>query len=303
MAYYVTFKTDNEEEKVGIAFPDQRTVVDLERAENFMFNDTSIIPKNMLDIIKADDKVKSRIKKIENEASTSGNTVPVYNESDINLLAPIPRTPKNVIAIGLNYKKHNEEFTGNNKTSQYPIVFSKAPTSIVGPECKVNSYPQYTESIDYEGELGVVIGKKGKDIAKEKAQDYIFGYTIINDISVRDRQKRTSQWFLGKSMDTHCPMGPYIIEEENVDWPVKLDLITKVNSEIRQKSNTNLLLFDIPTIISTVSEGLTLEPGDVIATGTCEGVGLGFDPPKYLKKGDIVEVEIEKLGTLKNPIV
>lgn len=156
---------------------------------------------------------------------------------------------------------------------------------------------------DYEAELAVVIGKKGKDIPKEKVQEYIFGYTIINDISVRDRQKRTSQWFLGKSMDTHCPMGPYLIDKRDVNWPVALEIMCRVNGETRQHSNTRLLLFDIPTIISTISEGITLEPGDVIATGTCEGVGLGFNPPRFLKNSDVVEVEIEKLGILRNTVV
>jgi 2-keto-4-pentenoate hydratase/2-oxohepta-3-ene-1,7-dioic acid hydratase in catechol pathway len=206
------------------------------------------------------------------------------------------------VKVSLNYVRHNQEFTGSDKLPENPIVFTKAPTSIVGPEDEIRLRPDLTPEVDYEGELGVVIGKTGRDISKDQAQDHIFGYTIINDVTARDLQKRTSQWFLGKSLDTFCPMGPYLVHKSAVAWPVKLDIRTTVNGEVRQDSNTELLYFDIPTLIAAISAGITLEPGDIIATGTPEGVGMGFKPPKFLNTGDMVEVEIEKLGVLRNPV-
>lgn len=312
MAYYVTFQKENSEPKLGVALRDKNIIVDLPEAYQQLSSQGRItehqaIPNTMVELIQSCSKTKSVIQTIieevqKEDALRINEITYISYEEDVKLLAPIPRPSKNVFAVGLNYKKHSKEFNGNDYVTQFPILFSKAPTSVIGPEETIESYPQYTDSVDYEAELAVVIGKKGRDIPKEQVQDYIFGYTIINDISVRDRQKRTSQWFIGKSMDTHCPMGPYLVERSDIEWPAELELICRVNGEERQHSNTRLLLFDIPEIISTLSEGITLEPGDIIATGTCEGVGLGFDPPRFLKKGDIVEVEIEKLGVLRNTV-
>lgn len=226
----------------------------------------------------------------------------VFADQDARILAPLPRPSKNIFAVGLNYVKHNQEFTGSDELPKSPIIFTKAPTSVVGPEDAIELRPDLSPEIDYEGELGVVIGKTGRDIKAEHAQDYIFGYTIINDVTARDLQKRTSQWFLGKSLDTFCPMGPYLVHKSAVEWPLKLDIRTTVNGELRQDSNTEMLYFDVPTLLATISAGITLEPGDIIATGTPEGVGMGFTPPKFLKAGDIVEVEIEQLGVLRNPV-
>lgn len=160
----------------------------------------------------------------------------------------------------------------------------------------------YSHNFDYEVELAVIIGKDGKDIPFEEAEDYIFGYTIGNDITVRDIQKKHIQWFKGKSLDTCTSIGPYIVHKSAIPFPVDLDISSKVNGEIRQKSNTKDLIFDIPTIISDLSKGLTLRAGDIILTGTPAGVGAGFKPPKYLKPGDIVECYIEKIGSLTNII-
>ncbi len=225
-----------------------------------------------------------------------------FADRNARITAPLPRPSKNIFAVGLNYARHNQEFTGSDELPKNPIIFTKAPTSVIGPEDAIELRPDLSPEIDYEGELGVVIGKTGRDIPAEQAQDYIFGYTIVNDVTARDLQKRTSQWFLGKSLDTFCPMGPYLVHKSAVDWPLKLDIRTTVNGEVRQDSNTELLYFDIPTLIATISAGITLEPGDIIATGTPEGVGMGFSPPKFLNAGDVVEIEIEKLGVLRNPV-
>ena len=225
-----------------------------------------------------------------------------FAESGARILAPIPRPRKNVFAVGLNYVRHNREFTGSDRLPDHPIVFTKAPTSVIGPDVPIELRPDLTPEVDYEGELGVIIGKRGRDIPKDRAEEHIFGYAIVNDVTARDLQKRTSQWFLGKSLDTFCPMGPYLVHKSAVGWPVRLDVRTTVNGEVRQEANTELLYFDIPTLIATISAGITLEPGDVIATGTPEGVGMGFDPPRFLRSGDVVEVMIDKLGTLRNPV-
>ena len=221
---------------------------------------------------------------------------------DAALRAPIPRPRKNVFAVGLNYVAHNKEFTSQDTMPSHPIVFTKAPTSVVGPDDDVVIRPDISDQNDYEGELGVIIGKAGSDIAPEDAEEHIFGYAIVNDVTARDLQKRTSQWFLGKTLDTFCPMGPYLVHKSEVGWPVKLNVRTTINGEVRQHSNTDHLYFGLPTLIATISAGVTLEPGDVIATGTPEGVGIGFNPPRYLQDGDEMVVEIEKLGTLRNRV-
>jgi 2-keto-4-pentenoate hydratase/2-oxohepta-3-ene-1,7-dioic acid hydratase in catechol pathway len=156
--------------------------------------------------------------------------------------------------------------------------------------------------VDYEAELALIIGKKGKDIAPEDAEQYVFGYTVINDVSARDLQKRHEQWFKGKNLDTFCPMGPCLIEKDDLPYPPELDIRCTVNGEIRQDSNTRKLIFDIPTIISDLSKGMTLLPGDIISTGTPSGVGVGFTPPRFLADGDRIECRIEGIGTLSNQV-
>lgn len=308
MTYYATFQKANGDQRLGVVLRERSLVIDLGEAQKVLLEQGVLkadqpVPQTMLQLIEAAPEMTDVIQSIVREVKDLEQASFLYKEEGIKYAAPIPRPSKNVFAVGLNYKKHSQEFTGTDDLAQFPIIFTKAPTSVIGTEEGIERFPEYTESLDYEAELAVIIGKRGRNIAPEDAKDYIFGYSIINDISARDRQKRTSQWFLGKSMDTHCPMGPYIAEASEVQWPVQLEIKSRVNGEIRQHSNTRLLLFDIPTIISTLSQGMTLEPGDIIATGTCEGVGLGFNPPRFLNQGDIVEVEIESLGVLRNRIV
>src|SRR5690606_2196376 len=181
----------------------------------------------------------------------------------------------------------------------YPIVFSKVPESVIGPVAPILIDPEVSTAIDYEAELAVIIGRKGRGIRRENAFEHVWGYTIINDVTARDLQGRYSQWLIGKSQDTFCPMGPWAVTRDAFDTS-NADIRSRVNGELRQDSNTGRLIFDVPTIIATIAAGVTLVPGDVIATGTPAGVGIGFDPPRYLAPGDTVSIEIEGIGVLQN---
>lgn len=258
------------------------------------------VARSMLELI---DQGEAGVQAVRDLAERAAGQADLWRSAEgTRLLAPIPRPRRDIIAVGLNYVAHNAEFTGQARAQSYPIVFTKATGTVIGPHEYIESHANVTSALDYEAELAVVIGKRGRDIPAARAQDHIFGYTIVNDVSARDLQKQTSQWFLGKSLDTFCPMGPYIAHESLIGWPVELDLTCEVNGQVRQSSNTRLMTFDIPVLIETLSKGMTLEPGDIIATGTCEGVGMGFDPPRYLQPGDRVEVEIEGLGRLVNSV-
>jgi 2-keto-4-pentenoate hydratase/2-oxohepta-3-ene-1,7-dioic acid hydratase in catechol pathway len=228
--------------------------------------------------------------------------------ADVTLLAPIPVPHRNIFCVGKNYRDHAREFSNSGyeagavkgaEIDSHPAVFTKPANTVVGPNDAVQLHPHITSSVDYEAELALVIGKGGRDIKKEHAYDHIFGYTIVNDVTARDRQRNHKQWFLGKALDTFCPMGPWITTGDELD-PENLDVKCWVNGELRQNANTRDLIFDIPTLVATISAGLTLKPGDVIATGTPAGVGLGFNPPKFLRPGDKVSISISHLGTLTN---
>lgn len=228
--------------------------------------------------------------------------------SEVELLAPIPSPRRNIICVGKNYRDHAKEFSRSGfeagavagaEIDSFPAVFTKLPTSVTGPGTTVDLHSTITQSVDYEVELGVIIRKPARNVPREQAFDHIFGYTIINDVTARDRQKNHKQWFLGKTLDTFCPMGPWITTADEVDAE-NLDIQCWVNGELRQSANTRDLIFDIPTLISTISAGTTLLPGDVIATGTPAGVGIGFNPPRFLKPGDTVKMAISGLGELTN---
>jgi 2-keto-4-pentenoate hydratase/2-oxohepta-3-ene-1,7-dioic acid hydratase in catechol pathway len=215
-----------------------------------------------------------------------------------SLAAPVPR-PRKFFGVGLNYADHVAE--AGLPTPEYPTVFAKMPTCVTGPYDDVER-PIVSEDLDYEGEMGFVIGKRCRHVSKEDAAGVIAGYVAINDLSVRDYQLRAQQWTLGKSFDTHGPFGPWIVTADEID-PHALDLKTIVNGETRQHSNTSNLIFDCFEQIELLSSVCTLEPGDVVATGTCGGVGLSFDPPRFLVPGDVVRVEIEGIGALENTVV
>lgn len=229
--------------------------------------------------------------------------------SDVVFLAPLPQPPRNIMCVGKNYHAHAQEFTRSGFDSsassvadaipQAPIIFTKAPETVIGHDAEVRIPHGLSSAIDYEAELGVIIGKGGRGITAENALDHVWGYTIINDVTARDMQSKHKQWFLGKSLDTFCPMGPVAVTAD----AIRLDdtgLRCRVNGELRQDANTRDLIFDVPTLIATISAGLTLVPGDVIATGTPAGVGIGFTPPRYLATGDVVEIEIDGIGRLSN---
>jgi 2-keto-4-pentenoate hydratase/2-oxohepta-3-ene-1,7-dioic acid hydratase in catechol pathway len=213
--------------------------------------------------------------------------------------------------VGKNYSNHAREFSRSgfdagqsapaDAIPDCPIVFTKPPETVIGAGEAVWNAAGVTSGLDYEAELAVIIGKVGRGIAKSDAMSHVWGYTIINDVTARDWQRRHKQWFLGKSFDTFCPMGPIAVTADEID-SANLDVKCWINGELRQNANTRDLIFDVPTLIETISAGITLYPGDIIATGTPEGVGIGFDPPKFLKSGDVMTIEIQGLGRLENTV-
>jgi 2-keto-4-pentenoate hydratase/2-oxohepta-3-ene-1,7-dioic acid hydratase in catechol pathway len=227
--------------------------------------------------------------------------------SEIELLAPIPRPRRNVMCLGLNYLEHAEETASqvgrSAKAPEYPIVFTKSPTSVIGHEAAIPFDPETCSQLDWEAELGVIIGKAGKKIQAGNAHAHIFGYTVINDISARDIQLNHKQYFLGKSIDGGCPMGPYIVTADEIADAQNLKIECRVNGAVKQTSNTQNMIFNIASIIQWLSRAMSLEAGDVIATGTPSGVGFVRQPPEFLVPGDIVECEVEQVGLLRNRIV
>lgn len=229
-------------------------------------------------------------------------------KEEVRLLAPIPCPLQDVICLGINYMAHAEESARfENKAfggeRPYAIYFSKRVNRAVADGEPILSHSNLVDSLDYEAELAFIIGKDAKDVSEEDAKDYIFGYTILNDVSARNVQTRHKQWYFGKSLDSFTPIGPCILSADEVSFPPKLAIQSKVNGELRQNSNTELLIFGIAHIISELSQGMTLKAGTIIATGTPAGVGMGFQPPMFLKPGDVVECIIERIGSITNPIV
>ena len=237
-------------------------------------------------------------------AEQSGVSVPLSN---VTLCAPIPRPRQDVICLGINYKAHADEAERYStatfaKEREIPIYFSKRVNEAVPPEGFIESHPGLVQRLDYESELAVIIGKTAKGVKAADAGDYIFGYTILNDVSARLLQTSHKQWYFGKGLDGFTPMGPVITTADEISFPPKLAISAHVNGELRQNSTTDLLITGIPEIIEELSSGMTLLPGTIIATGTPAGVGMGFDPPKFLKSGDVVECTIEGIGTLRNTV-
>lgn len=229
--------------------------------------------------------------------------------SEVDLAAPVPRPHRNIFCVGKNYHEHAHEFAASGFDSsaakgavpEAPIVFSKLPETVVPSGAPIKIDASVSSAVDYEAELAVIIGKAGRNIAPADALDHVWGYSIVNDVTARDLQGRHSQWLIGKSQDSFCPMGPWAVTADEIDLS-DTSVRCWVNDELRQDSNTNLLIFDVPTIIAAISNGITLQPGDVIATGTPAGVGIGFDPPRYLIPGDRVRIEIGGIGVLENPV-
>jgi len=220
------------------------------------------------------------------------------NLSDVTLKSPVLRPPK-ILAVGLNYREHVAE-TGREMPT-VPIIFNKQSTAATGPFAPIYR-PKESVAMDYEGEMGVIIGKRCRRVPKERFSEVVAGYTVLNDVTIRDWQRRTPTMTMGKSWDSHCPMGPALVTADEVDIS-KLELKTIVNGDVRQHSDTSYLIFDVPTLIEHLSTAFTLEPGDVIATGTCAGVAVAMEGTPWLKHGDVVRVEIEQLGAIENTVV
>ncbi|HSV23519.1 MAG TPA: fumarylacetoacetate hydrolase family protein [Xanthobacteraceae bacterium] len=242
-------------------------------------------------------------------------TPPETNEpvalKNVKLAAPLGPLAKNVICVGKNYHDHAQEFARSGvdqsgdkqEVPADPVIFTKSTSSLADPFQKISASSDPTHTVDYEGELGVVIGKRCKNIKRAEALDYVFAYTIVNDVTARAVQQRHKQWFLGKSLDGFCPVGPWLVTRDEFGVPDAQELATFVNGEPRQSAKLRDMIFDVPTFIETVTAYVPLEPGDLLATGTPAGVGIGFDPPRYLGPGDVVKISISGIGELTNPVV
>jgi 2-keto-4-pentenoate hydratase/2-oxohepta-3-ene-1,7-dioic acid hydratase in catechol pathway len=298
---FVTAEYENSQ-FVGIINENGTHVLNVTKAEETRSGESNI-PGSMIECIKQGDvfinKISTLLKWIDQQTDKRP-----YNMSieEIKLLAPIPRPAKNIICVGKNYAEHAIEMGSADDIPEHIMVFTKAPTTVIGNYEAIMNHQNVTSELDYEGELAIIIGKEGRSIAKEDALDHVFGYTIVNDVTARDLQVKHKQFFIGKSLDTTCPLGPWIVHHSEIKDPNHLNIQTYVNGELRQDSNTQNFIFTLEEIISVLSRGMTLEPGDIIATGTPAGVGKGFKPPRYLKSGDEIEIRIEKIGVLKNKI-
>ena len=237
-------------------------------------------------------------------AAAGSNTVPL---ASVELLAPIPRPRKNIVCLGWNYFDHAKESAAVGgrvaEIPEHPVVFTKSVTSVNGPYADIPAQPDVTQQLDWEVELGVIIGTGGRDISEARALDHVLGYTVINDVSARDLQFRHKQYFLGKSLDGACPMGPWLVTCDEIADPQNLQLRSWVNGELNQNANTRDMIFSVARTIAILSRGMTLEPGDIIATGTPAGVGFARTPPEFMKAGDVVECEVAGIGRIKNRIV
>ncbi len=296
----VTFTKDSQEQKLGIIKDD--TIIDLAL---FGHKTNQSFPKSMLDLIDAGLDEVHRISNLLKTATENAIASCSFPINEATLLAPIPRPRKNIIGIGLNYTEHVAEsartLDTSNELPQKPIIFSKPPTSVTATNTDIILNPKLTQQLDWEVELAVIIGKKGKYVPQQEAMDYVFGYTIINDISARDC-RRAGQWIVSKGQDTFAPMGPYLITKDEIEDPHNLNLWLKVNGVEKQNSNTKFMLFNINALIEDLSTVFTLEPGDIIATGTPAGVGAGRNPQEWLQDGDVIEASVEGFGVLVNTV-
>jgi len=289
----VTYRT---KKGYGLGAVIEDYVLDLDKALGSKLSMLELLDMGAKGMEKAVKAVKDAEKNV-----SSGKLEGLMKLNEVNLAAPIPRTRKNIVCMGLNYAEHVKESDSDRPLPPHPVFFTKPPTSITGPYDPV-IYNRAVERLDYEVELAFVIGKEGKYIAKDEALEHVAGYMVFQDISARTLQRQHNQWYRGKSQDTFAPMGPYLVTADELEDPQDLDLWCKINGEIRQKANTSDMIFDVKTIISTLSDGITLEVGDVFATGTPSGVGAAH-PSGLLKVGDIIESGVEKLGVMRNEVI
>ena len=290
---FISFLEWNNTEAIGVLTRNEQSVIPI----------ADIIPEfknyNMIDFIQNCNK--NILSKLEKEIDTFKQT---YSIEKIQLLSPITKPIHDIICVGVNYQDHINEVKNNinDVQNKKPVYFSKRAIYIIGHNHNINSRLDLDEALDYETELAVIIAKKAKDIKIDEVKEYIFGYTIFNDISSRNMQKEHSQWYKGKSLDTYSSMGPCIVYKDDIKDINNLNIKSTLNDELRQNSNTKYMLHNINELVSDISKGMTLEAGDIIATGTPSGVGMGFNPPKYMKIGDKITCSIENIGELTNYI-
>ncbi|MFN8324865.1 fumarylacetoacetate hydrolase family protein [Flavobacterium sp.] len=296
----LTYKTQDTEPRLGFIHNNQ--VIDM---EDFGEISNFPLPNDMLDLIDMGFEIIAEITEMISETPENFFEEICYEMNEVTILAPIEKPRKNIIGIGLNYTEHVAEsartLDTTGKLPQKPIIFSKPPTTVTATNTEIIKNTKLTEQLDWEVELAVIISKKGKYVAKEDALDYVFGYTVINDISARDC-RREGQWIVSKGQDTFAPMGPILVTKDEIENPHNLNLYLKVNGVEKQNSNTKFLLFNINDLIEDLSIVFTLEPGDIIATGTPAGVGAGRNPQEWLYDGDVVEATVEGIGTIVNTV-
>ena len=296
----LTYKTEDTEPRLG--FIHNNLVIDM---EDFGEISNFPLPNDMLELIDMGFEIIAEITELISETEENFFEEIAYELDEVTFLAPIEKPRKNIIGIGLNYTEHVAEsartLDTTGKLPTKPIIFSKPPTTVTATNTNIIKNTKLTSQLDWECELAVVIAKKGKYVAKEDAMDYVFGYTVINDISARDC-RREGQWIVSKGQDTFAPMGPVLVTKDEIENPHNLNLTLKVNGVEKQNSNTKFMLFNINDLIEDLSVVFTLEPGDIIATGTPAGVGAGRNPQEWMYDGDVVEATVEGIGTIVNTI-
>ena len=263
------------------------------------------LPSEMLSFIAAGEPALARALEVA-EALSSDRTALTRLSlplSEVHLLAPVPRPRRNIVCVGLNYAEHASESRITSGLPEHPVYFSKPPTTVIGPEAAIPWHGHVSTRIDWEVELAVVIGRAGKDLSEDRALQHVLGYTVGNDITARDLQAQHQQWYKGKGLDGFCPLGPWIVTADELGDPQTLRLQLRVNGEVKQDASTSDMIFGVARLISVLSQGMTLEPGDVLMTGTPSGVGFARKPPEYLRPGDVVEAEIDRIGLLRNPVL
>jgi 2-keto-4-pentenoate hydratase/2-oxohepta-3-ene-1,7-dioic acid hydratase in catechol pathway len=310
---FVTFLHKNEQ-RLGLMGP-QEHIIDLAEVNRRYLKEGSLpFLTGMQGFIEAGPKAIQVARKAEKYVTGKNaddvkklvSVGALVKPNQAKIISPIPRPKKNCVMLGINYREHVDEGARARsleiKYPEWPVFFTKPATSVIGHKGKVVNH-KCTTKLDWEVELAVVMGKKGRDIPKEKAYDYVFGYTVCLDMTARELQRQHGQWFKGKSLDTFCPLGPWLVHKSALPDPQQVRLICRVNGEVMQDGNTRDMIFDIPTTIESLSAGMTLEPGDIISTGTPSGVGFARVPPVFLKPGDKVEGEVEGIGTLEVEVV
>ena len=286
--------------RLGVLLTDR--VVDAADAASLVGADS--LPEDMLALIEQGAPALERAQQVIEALSTDGAALARCSRplADVRLLAPIPRPRRNIVCVGLNYREHAAESRVTEGLPEHPIYFTKPPTTVIGPEAPIPWHGHVSRRIDWEVELVAVIGQQGRDIPEGRALEHVLGYTVGNDITARDLQRRHQQWYKGKGLDGFCPLGPWIVTRDELPDPQDLRLRLRVNGETKQDANTSDMIFPVARLIATLSLGMTLEPGDLLMTGTPSGVGFAREPAEYLQPNDLVEAEIDGIGLLRNPM-